>query len=112
MISNAYAMAPSPAKEGAEGGSAFGMFVPLIVIFMIFYFLIIRPQKRKEVSHKKFLNELKKGDEVMTQSGIFGRVAGIADDVVTLEIANQVKIKVAKQFVAGTTQPSAQIKKV
>jgi preprotein translocase subunit YajC len=101
MISNAYAMAQSPANANPQGGGAFGMFVPLIVIFAIFYFLIIRPQRKKENEHKKFLAELKKGDEVMTQSGIYGRIAGIEDAIITLDVGNQVKIRVAKGFIAG-----------
>jgi preprotein translocase subunit YajC len=82
------------------------MFIPLIVIFGIFYFLIIRPQKKKDGEHKKFLADLKKGDEVMTQSGIFGRVAAIDETVVTLDVGNQVKIRVAKGFIAGSVQAS------
>lgn len=75
-------------------------------VFLIFYFLLIRPQRKEQNRHKKFLSELKKGDEVVTSSGIYGRVAGIADNVVTLEIANQVKVRVTKNSVAGATQAS------
>ncbi len=106
MISEIYAMSPpAQGNNPASGGGMFGMLVPMIVIFGIMYFLIIRPQKRKEVSHRKFLEEMKKGDEVVTQSGVYGRIAGITDKVVTLEVADHVKIRVAKSSIAGS-EPS------
>jgi preprotein translocase subunit YajC len=105
MISNAYGMAPSPGgNTPPPSGLQAILGSPLIMVvgvFAIFYFLIIRPQRKKEGEHRKFLNELQKGEEVITQSGIYGRVAGIADNVVTLEIANQIKIRVAKNMIAG-----------
>ncbi|MFH1263264.1 MAG: preprotein translocase subunit YajC [Pseudomonadota bacterium] len=101
MISSAYGMAPSPGGSGQQSGGAFGMFIPLIVIFGIFYFMMIRPQKKKEQQHQKFLTELKKGDEVLTSSGIYGRIAGIDDKIVTLDVGNQMKIRVLKNTVAG-----------
>jgi preprotein translocase subunit YajC len=100
MISEVYAMAP-PQSGSEQKGGALTMFLPLIVIFAIFYFLIIRPQKKKEVEHRKFLDQLNKGDEVITQAGIYGRIAGIADTVITLDVPNQVKIKVLKSSIAG-----------
>jgi len=103
MISEVLAMAPRQGGQGAQGGFA-SMFLPIIVIFGIFYFLIIRPQKKKEHNHRKFLEALKKGDEVVTQAGIYGRVAGIAEQVVTLEVADRVKIRVARSSIAGTQQ--------
>lgn len=101
MISQTYAMAPRPQGDQPPQGGFFTMLFPLVVIFAIFYFLIIRPQKRKEQTHRKFLESLKKGDEVVTQSGIYGRITGVAEQVVTLEIADKVKIKVAKASIAG-----------
>ena len=67
----------------------------------IFYFMMIRPQKKQQTQHRKFLDGLKKGDEVVTQSGIFGRIAGITDSVITLEIAEKIKIKVARPSIVG-----------
>lgn len=78
------------------------MFLPFVFIMVIFYFLIIRPQGKKLKEHDKFVSELKRGDSVVTNSGILGVIDGITDHVITLEIANGVKIKMLKKQVAGT----------
>ncbi len=77
------------------------MIIPLLFMFAVFYFLLIRPQRKRDQAHKKFLEGLQKGDEVLTNSGLFGRIAGIADQVITLEIAPNVKIRVAKSAIGG-----------
>jgi preprotein translocase subunit YajC len=82
LIPSVYAQQPAP--QGSQG--MLGMFVPMIVVFVIFYFLIIRPQRKREGDHQKFLSSLQKGDEVVTQS-------------VTLELAQNVKVKVLKQTI-------------
>ncbi len=82
--------------------NTFMSFVPLVAIFLVFYFLMIRPQKKKMVEEKNFLDNLKKGDEVYTKSGVLGVVYGIADKVVTLEINEQTKIKILKTAIAGS----------
>ncbi|MNS73003.1 preprotein translocase subunit YajC [compost metagenome] len=96
------------AQTAAGGGqpSAFEMFVPFIFIFVIFYFLIIRPQGKRQKEHQKFLTELKRGDEVVTASGILGRIDGITDQFITLEIADGVKVKMLRNQVA-TSQKAA-----
>lgn len=106
MISNAYAMAPTPQGTSPSSGAGYQTIIMIAGVFLIFYFLLIRPQRKEQSRHKKFLSELKKGDEVVTSSGIYGRVAGIADNVVTLEIANQVKVRVTRNSVAGGIQAS------
>lgn len=75
-------------------GSGFASFIPLILIFVVFYFLLIRPQQKKAKEHQAFLGSLKKGDEVVTSGGIHGRITGLTDAVVTMEIADGVRIKV------------------
>ncbi|MFP5518977.1 MAG: preprotein translocase subunit YajC [Bdellovibrionia bacterium] len=102
--STAYAQAASPAAQP----SFFEMFMPFIFIFVIFYFLIIRPQAKRQKEHQKFLADLKRGDEVVTASGIFGRIDGITDTAVTLEIADGVKIKVLRSQVAGSQKAATQ----
>ncbi|NUN06727.1 MAG: preprotein translocase subunit YajC [Bdellovibrio sp.] len=82
------------------------MFVPFIFIFVIFYFLIIRPQSKRQKEHQKFLSEVKRGDEIVTSSGILGRVEGITDQFVTLEIADGVKVKMLRSQIA-TSQKAA-----
>lgn len=100
MIDIAYAMAPSGQGQGGDA-NAFMTFLPLILIFAVFYFLLIRPQQKKAKEHKQMLDNLKKGDRVITQGGIYGKVSQIEDQVITLEIADKVKVKVARGYVAG-----------
>lgn len=88
-----------------DAGSGFaqgfiGLF-PLILIFLIFYFLLIRPQQKKAKEHKEMLASIKKGDEVVTSGGLHGRVIGITDDIITLEIANNVRVKVSREYIAS-----------
>ncbi len=85
------------AESGAEASqSPFGAFVPLILIFAIFYFLLIRPQQKKAKDHTKALETMKTGDEVITNGGIFGKVSKVDNDRVIVEIADKVKVTVAK----------------
>jgi len=88
-------------KGAANPGAAIAQMVPLILIFVVFYFLLIRPQQKRAKEHKKLLSELKKGDEVITSGGIYGKIVGITDEVLTLEIADNVKIKIARTFVSA-----------
>jgi len=83
------------------GPSTMEMLLPFVGMFAIFYFLIIRPQGKKMKDHEKMLGELKRGDPVVTSSGILGTIDGLNDLVVTLEIATGVKIKVLKKQIAG-----------
>ena len=96
----AYAM--GGAGQGASGqASGFGAFIPLILIFVVFYFLLIRPQQKKEKNRKAMLSNLKKGDKVVSSGGLQGVVTGLTDDVVTMEIAPKVRVKVSRGSVAG-----------
>ena len=72
FISNAYA-------QGAQQPSTFGLLVPMIIIFVAFYFLLIRPQKKKQDQHAALVSAVKVGDEVMTAGGILGKVTGVSD---------------------------------
>lgn len=89
--------------ESGQGGG-FGALVPLILMFVIFYFLLIRPQQKKQKQHREMVTSLKKGDRVMTTGGLYGRVTGLTDTVVTLEIADKVRVKVARNNIAGSAQ--------
>ncbi|MBI5455150.1 MAG: preprotein translocase subunit YajC [Deltaproteobacteria bacterium] len=73
---------------------------PLVLLFVIFYFLLIRPQQKKAKEHKQMLSEVQKGDNVITNSGIYGRVISVQDETVTVEIAENVKVKIAKEAIA------------
>ncbi|MCL1979487.1 MAG: preprotein translocase subunit YajC [Proteobacteria bacterium] len=80
----------------------FAQFLPLILIFVVFYFLLIRPQQKKAKAHQNYLANLKKGDRIITGGGIHGVIAGLSDTVVTLEIADNVRIKVSRAAIAGS----------
>ena len=80
---------------------AFGTFLPLILIFAVFYFLLIRPQQRKVKQHKEMLSNLKRGDKIITSGGIIGSISKVADNrELTIEIAENVEIKIAPGMVA------------
>ena len=72
-------------------------------IFAIFYFLLIRPQQRKAKQHKQVLASLKKGDRIVSSGGLHGVITGLTDDIVTLEIAPKVRVKVSRGYIAGAT---------
>ena len=96
MIDVAYAM-------GAPGGEAgsFSMLMPLIIMFAIFYFLIIRPQQKKQKDHRSMIEAIKKGDKIVTNGGLHGVVTGMSDSTLTIEIAPKIRVKIARGFVAS-----------
>jgi preprotein translocase subunit YajC len=101
MLGLAFAMGTPPGGGAAGGASAFMNIVPLIFMFAIFYFLLIRPQQKKAKEHKALLESLKKGDKVVTAGGMHGKVTALDDKIVTLEIANGVNVKYNKGFIAN-----------
>lgn len=100
MIDTVYAMAPGGNQGGGDMNTLMS-FLPMILIFAVFYFLLIRPQQKKAKDHRTLLENLKKGDSVITQGGIFGKITAIQDQVVTLEIADKVRVRVARGQIAG-----------
>jgi preprotein translocase subunit YajC len=91
---------PGPAG-GASAGPSLVSFLPFVLIFVLFYVLMILPQQRQRKKHQAMLNALKKGDRVVTSSGLIGSVTNIHDDVVTLQIADNVKVKLLRSAVAS-----------
>ena len=90
------------AGEAAGGGlGGFTSFLPLILIFVVFYFLLIRPQQKQAKQHQAFLGDLKKGNKVITKGGIYGEIVGLRDAVLTLQIAENMNVKVARDSIAG-----------
>lgn len=79
--------------------------VPFVAIFVLFYFLIIRPQKKRDQDHRGLLGRLKKGDKVLTTSGIFGEIYALTPDAVVLEIASKVKVTFQRSAIAGIATP-------
>jgi len=96
-----FAMLPGAAASGAEGPSPFSMLLPILGMLLIFYFLMIRPQQKRQKDVKKMLSAVKKGDRVLTASGLYGTVAGVKDDVLVLQIADNVKVEMVKSAVTG-----------
>lgn len=88
------------AEKSAESPSFLMQMVPFIVMFFIFYLLMLRPQVKKQQKQQEFIQKLKKGDRVLTSSGIFGTIEGLTDKYVTLEIAEDVSIRVLKNHVS------------
>ncbi len=98
MWSVAYAQAAGTAPQQ----SMLEMMIPFVAMFVIMYFLIIRPQAKRQKEHQNFLNELKRGDEVVTTSGILGRIEGINETFVTVEIADGVRVKMLRSQIASS----------
>ena len=79
--------------------------LPLVLIFVVFYFLLIRPQQKKLKSHKEMITSLKKGDKIVTQGGIMGTIHYVNEDgSISLEVADNVTVKVAKGMVADVSK--------
>lgn len=100
----AYAMAPQSGSGGAAG--MLSGFIPLILVFAIFWFLVIRPQQKRTKEHRNLVSSLKKGDEVYTDGGIHGTIQRVAENVVTLEIAPKVSIRIQRARIAEMVKES------
>lgn len=93
-------IAPAHAQDGAAGGSL-ASFLPLILIFVLFYFLLIRPQQKRQKEHQQMVTALATGDEVVSGGGILGKVTEVGEQFVTVEIANNVAVKLQKHTIAS-----------
>jgi preprotein translocase subunit YajC len=100
----AYAMGGFGGGSGGGGGGDISFIIMMAVVFAIFYFLLIRPQQQKQKELKEMLANLNHGDMVMTSGGIQGKVTALTDTVVTLEIAEKVRIKVSRSFIGAVLQ--------
>jgi preprotein translocase subunit YajC len=99
FANNAYAMAGG--AEQQTGGGMEGI-IMLVIMFAIFYLLLIRPQQKRAKQHKELVENLKSGDQVVTAGGIHGKIVAVQDDIITLEIASNVRIKVNRPSIVGT----------
>jgi preprotein translocase subunit YajC len=102
FISNAYA------QDAATTGGLMS-FLPLIVIFAVFYFMLIRPQMKRSKEHRNLVAQLAKGDEVITNGGLLGRITDVTDSFVTVELADGIQVKLQRQAVANV-MPKGTIK--
>ena len=98
--------APAAADQGPLGGLATTLLFPVAMI-AIFYFLLIRPQNQRAKKHKEMLGSMKKGDTVVTQGGIIGKIFKIADDEVTIDAGEGVKLRLVRGMVVEVRNPSA-----
>lgn len=101
----------SPAYAQAAGGAAGGgdfliQLMPLLLIFVIFYFFLIRPQQKKAKEHKGMIDALRRGDQVITQGGVYGKIVRVLDDAIEIEIAPNVKVKAVKSTIVALVSKS------
>ncbi len=101
----AYAMG-QPVEGGAEGNPLVA-FLPLIILFVIFYFLLIRPQQKRAKQHREMLDALKRGDSVITAGGLYGRIKNISEDVLTLDIGQNMEVKVNRNYISTLVDQKA-----
>jgi preprotein translocase subunit YajC len=99
FATNAYAMAGG--AEQQAGGGMEGI-IMLVIMFAIFYLLLIRPQQKRAKQHKQLVENLKSGDQVITAGGLHGKIVAVQDDIITLEIASNVRIKINRPSIVGT----------
>jgi len=97
FISDALAAAPAAEPQS----DALMQFLPLVLIFVVFYFLLIRPQTKRAKEHKKMVEGLSKGDEVVTNGGLLGRITEVGENFVQVKVAENVEVKVQRQAVAN-----------
>jgi preprotein translocase subunit YajC len=107
VVNMAYAQAAAPAADNPMGSILGNPLILMVLMVGIFYFLLIRPQQKKAKEHKALLDNLKEGDQVITSGGILGTVIKIDDQIVNLEIADRVRIKIARASVAGFAPKNA-----
>jgi len=108
LISTAFAMGSA---EGGQAAGGLAGFLPIIILFAIFYFLLIRPQQKKAKEHREMISNLKKGNRIVTSGGIYGTITTIDDTTIGLEIAEKVKIKVSRGNVAAVvSEPEAAVR--
>ena len=99
FATNAYAMAGG--AEQQAGGGMEGI-IMLVIMFAIFYLLLIRPQQKRAKQHKELVENLKSGDQVITAGGMHGKIVAVQDDIITLEIASNVRVKINRPSIVGT----------
>jgi preprotein translocase subunit YajC len=104
MISTILFLAQQQAGQAQSGGLWYMQLLPFAFIFIIFYFLLIRPQQKRQKEHQQLLSNLKTGDKVITSSGIHGLIANVKDTTFLVKIADNVKIEVDKNAIASVSK--------
>ncbi len=93
-------IAPAYAQDGSTGGTL-ASFLPLILIFVLFYFLLIRPQQKRQKEHQQMVSALSVGDEVVSGGGMLGKVTEVGEQFVTVEVANGVRVKLQRHTISS-----------
>lgn len=107
LINDVYAMGPRPSGEQAGGIENFLISIlPLVLIFVIFYLLLIRPQQKRAKEHKQMIDNLKKGDKVITTGGIYGVIDSVGIETLTVKIGENMKIKIGKGHILALRSAS------
>jgi len=101
MFQWAFAMAGGGGGAGGGANAITGFVFPLVIVMAIFYFILIRPQIKRQKQHQQMISSLQKGDKVITTGGIHGTIVGIKGDVLVLKVADTTKLEVSKSAVAG-----------
>ena len=94
-------ISPAHAQAAQQPGGGFVAFLPLIALFVVFYFLIIRPQNKKQKEHREMVAALASGDEIVTAGGVLGKVTSVSEQFLDVEVANNVTIKVQRHTIAA-----------
>lgn len=104
MFHSIFLMAPPAGGAGGQASNPILSMLPLVLMFVILYFLMIRPQQKKAKELKKMISEMKKGDKVVTSGGMHGIIAGMKDDTILIKVADNVKIEFSKSAVVAVTK--------
>ncbi len=116
LLTTALFLTACPGMPGAPGGEGGGSspltFLPFVLIFVLFYFLILRPQQKQTKKRKEMLGTLKRGDDVVTSGGIYGKILNISEDeIITLEISKGVSIRISRSAVSGIQPTQKEVEK-
>jgi preprotein translocase subunit YajC len=95
------------AQAAPSGGGGLVGMLPFALMFVVIYFLILRPQSKKAKDHQRMLSELKKGDDVVTQGGIIGKISGMKDNEITLQVQEGVRLRVLRSSITSVYNPGA-----
>ncbi|MBU1161072.1 MAG: preprotein translocase subunit YajC [Proteobacteria bacterium] len=90
-----------------QGAGGFTSLIPIVLMFVIFYFLLIRPQQKKAKEHREMISQVRKGDRIVTSGGLHGRVTAVSDATLTVEIADKVRVKIARGNISQVVQSSS-----
>jgi preprotein translocase subunit YajC len=104
------AQTPAPGDPAGQPTGGFGSFLPFILIGLVFYFVLIAPERKNRKKRNLMLADMKKGDKVMTSSGMYGSVTQIQDDVVTLQVADGVRLRFSREAIQTIVDPKEEAK--